>query len=71
MPLSIGILTLRNTGTVGAEAGGGSDETGCCTLFIGAFGRGLYEDDVRNSGGVVGERPGRGEPGDVTRGDLT
>ena len=64
-----GVLTLRNTGTAGAEAAGeGSDETGCCTRFTGAFGRGLYEDDVRNSGGVMGERPGSGEPGDDTRG---
>lgn len=53
----------------GAEAGG-SDETGCCTLFMGAFGRGLYDDDVRNSGGVVGERPGSGEPGDDVRGFI-
>ena len=68
MSLSIGILTLRNTGTVGVDAGGGSDDTGCCTLFMGAFGRGLYEDDVRNSGGVVGESPGSGEPGDEARG---
>lgn len=53
-----GVLTLRNTGTVGAEAGGGSDDTGCCTLFMGAFGRGLYEDDVRNSGGELSREPG-------------
>lgn len=54
-------------GMGGAEAGG-SDEAGCCTLFMGAFGRGLYDDDVRNSGGVVGERPGSGEPGEDVRG---
>ena len=62
------VLTLRKTGIGGAEAEC-SGAAGGFALFTGAFGRGLYDDDVRNSGGEEEEdRLGSGELGDVARG---